>query len=93
MYWSPCPPLPCGLRRSSSAGGLLPSNRIAPVAANAMASLNALAPGRIIAGLGTGYTARRTMGPKALKLADLKEFARAMRVLWSGDIIEIELRK
>lgn len=71
------------------AGVLVPSNRIAPVAANAMASLNALAPGRVIAGLGTGYTARRTMGLKAQKLAELQEYARVMRSLWSREVTEM----
>lgn len=70
------------------AGVLVPSNRLAPVAANAMASLNALAPGRVIAGLGTGYTARRTMGLPAHKLADLREYARVMRALWRGEVVE-----
>jgi 5,10-methylenetetrahydromethanopterin reductase len=37
-------------------GVLIPSNRIAPVAANAFASLNKLAPGRIDFGVGTGFT-------------------------------------
>ena len=37
-------------------GVLIPSNRIAPVAANAFASLNKLAPGRIDIGIGTGFT-------------------------------------
>ena len=73
------------------AGVLVPSNRLAAVAANAMASLNALAPGRIIAGLGTGYTARRTMGLPAQKLADIREYARVMRALWRGEIVETEL--
>jgi 5,10-methylenetetrahydromethanopterin reductase len=72
-------------------GVLVPSNRIAPVAANALASLNALAPGRIIAGLGTGYTARRTMGLKAQKLADIREYTRVMRGLWEGHVVETEL--
>src|SRR5580700_2420057 len=40
-------------------GVLVPSNRIAPVAANALATLNQLAPGRIDFGVGTGFTARR----------------------------------
>jgi 5,10-methylenetetrahydromethanopterin reductase len=40
---------------------LVPSNRIAPVAANALATLNQLAPGRIDIGVGTGFTARRAM--------------------------------
>src|SRR5262247_4824319 len=43
-------------------GVMIPSNRIAPVAASGLASLNALAPGRIDFGISTGFTARRTMG-------------------------------
>jgi 5,10-methylenetetrahydromethanopterin reductase len=73
------------------AGVLVPSNRLAAVAANAMASLNALAPGRIIAGLGTGYTARRTMGLTAQTLAEVSEYARVMRALWRGDMVETTL--
>ncbi|MFP6780260.1 MAG: LLM class flavin-dependent oxidoreductase [Gammaproteobacteria bacterium] len=73
------------------AGVLVPSNRLAPVAANAMASLNALAPGRIITGLGTGYTARRTMGLKAQKLGEIKEYIRVMRTLWDGEVVEAEV--
>lgn len=73
------------------AGVLVPSNRLAPVAANALASLNALAPGRIVAGLGTGYTARRTMGLPAHRLADIREYARVMRALWAGDIVETDM--
>jgi 5,10-methylenetetrahydromethanopterin reductase len=73
------------------AGVLVPSNRLAAVAANAMASLNALAPGRIIAGLGTGYTARRTMGLPAQKLSDIREYARVMRALWRGEMVETAL--
>jgi len=69
------------------AGVLVPSNRYAAVAANAMASLNELAPGRIIAGLGTGYTARRTMGLPAQSLAEMREYARVMRALWRGDTV------
>ena len=73
------------------AGVLVPSNRLAAVAANAMASLNALAPGRIVAGLGTGYTARRTMGLNAQKLSDIREYARVMRGLWHGEVVETAL--
>ena len=42
-------------------GVLVPSNRIAAVAANAFATLNAMAPGRIDFGVGTGFSARRAM--------------------------------
>ena len=48
-------------------GVLVPSNRIAPVAANAFASLNKLAPARIDFGVGTGFTARRAMGLGAVR--------------------------
>src|SRR6202050_4025843 len=43
-------------------GVLVPSNRIAPVAANALATLTQLAPGRHGFGVGTGFTARRGVG-------------------------------
>src|SRR4051812_36620282 len=62
-------------------GVLVPSNRIAPVAANAFASLNKLAPGRIDFGAGTGFTARRAMGLGAVKLAALEEYVRAVMAL------------
>ena len=75
------------------AGVLIPSNRIAPVTANAMASLNQLAPGRIICGLGTGFTGRRTMGLKAQKLSTLREHTRIIRALWRGEIIEWEFEQ
>lgn len=73
------------------AGVLVPSNRLAAVAANAMASLNALAPGRVIAGLGTGNTARRTMGLPAQKLSAIREYTRVMRALWRGEMVETGL--
>ena len=38
-----------------------PALRSVPAAANHFASLNALAPGRVICGIGTGNTARRTL--------------------------------
>ena len=59
---------------SPGPGVLIPSNRIAPVAASALASLNALAPGRINFGISTGFTARRTMGLGPVKLDDMAEY-------------------
>ena len=55
-------------------GVLMPSNRIAPVTANALATLNQLAPGRIDFGVGTGFTARRTMGLGAMKVKDMEDY-------------------
>jgi 5,10-methylenetetrahydromethanopterin reductase len=72
-------------------GVLIPSNRIAPVAANALASLNKLAPGRIDFGVSTGFTGRRTMGLPAVKLADMAEYIRIVQALWRGETVEMEM--
>jgi alkanesulfonate monooxygenase SsuD/methylene tetrahydromethanopterin reductase-like flavin-dependent oxidoreductase (luciferase family) len=69
-------------------GVLIPSNRIAPVAASGLASLNALAPGRIDFGVSTGFTARRTMGLRPVKLADMEEYVRVVRGLLAGETLE-----
>lgn len=68
-------------------GVLIPSNRIAPVAANALATLNRLAPGRIDFGVGTGFTGRLTMGLGAVKLADLAEYVRIVYGLLDGETV------
>jgi len=69
-------------------GVLIPSNRIAPVAASALASLNALAPGRIDFGISTGFTARRAMGLGPVKLGDMEEYIRIVQRLLAGDTLE-----
>jgi 5,10-methylenetetrahydromethanopterin reductase len=69
-------------------GVLIPSNRIAPVAASALGSLNKLAPGRIEFGVSTGFTGRRTMGLKRVKLADMKDYIRVVRGLLAGETLE-----
>src|SRR6266480_1514959 len=70
---------------------LIPSNRIAPVAANAFASLNKLAPGRIDFGVGTGFTGRRAMGLGAVKLADMEEYIQTVMALLREETVEAEL--
>jgi 5,10-methylenetetrahydromethanopterin reductase len=69
-------------------GVLVPSNRIAPVTASALASLNALAPGRIDFAVGTGFTGRRTMGLPAIKLARLEEYVRVVQGLLTGETVD-----
>ena len=69
-------------------GVLIPSNRIAPVAAGALASLNALAPGRIDFGVSTGFTARRTMGLRAIPLARLEQYVHVVQALLRGEMTE-----
>ncbi len=65
-------------------GVLVPSNRIEPVAANALASLNKLAPGRIDFGIGTGFTARRTMGQGAVSLRRTRRYIEIVQTMLSG---------
>jgi 5,10-methylenetetrahydromethanopterin reductase len=72
-------------------GVLIPSNRIAPVTANAFASLNKLAPGRIDFGVGTGFTGRRAMGLGAIRLKDLEDYVRVVRALLAGETVEAEI--
>jgi alkanesulfonate monooxygenase SsuD/methylene tetrahydromethanopterin reductase-like flavin-dependent oxidoreductase (luciferase family) len=72
-------------------GVLVPSNRIAPCAANAFASLNQLAPGRIDFGVGTGFTARRAMGLGAMKLADMEEYIRVVMGLLDEETVETDI--
>ncbi|SJZ84716.1 Luciferase-like monooxygenase [Enhydrobacter aerosaccus] len=72
-------------------GVLVPSNRIAPVAANALASLNQLAPGRIDFGVGTGFTARRAMGFGAMKVRDMETYIQQVYGLLSGQTIDFEM--
>ncbi|MFI6979024.1 LLM class flavin-dependent oxidoreductase [Embleya sp. NPDC050154] len=61
-----------------------PVLRSAPAAAAAVGSLNALAPGRIVCGVGTGNTARRTLGMRPTKTAELESFTAALQDLTAG---------
>src|SRR2546430_3651238 len=72
-------------------GVLVPSNRIAAVTANAFATLNGLAPGRIDFGVGTGFSARRAMGLGAMKLADMEEYIRVVYALLAGETVETDI--
>ena len=69
-------------------GVLVPTNRIAPAAANGFATLRKLAPGRIVFGVGTGFTARNTMGLPAMRLADLREYVRVVQGLLAGETVQ-----
>ena len=61
------------------------------MAANAFASLNKLAPGRIDFGIGTGFTGRRAMGLGAVRLADMEEYVRVVQALLAGETVEAEI--
>lgn len=74
-------------------GVLIPGNRIAPVTANGLATLNRIAPGRIKFGVGSGFTGRRTMGLKAMKLADMEEYIRVVQSMLQGNTVEWQSEK
>jgi alkanesulfonate monooxygenase SsuD/methylene tetrahydromethanopterin reductase-like flavin-dependent oxidoreductase (luciferase family) len=77
-------------------GVAIAGTRIAPVTACALGSLNQLAPGRIICGIGTGNSARRTMGLRPYTLPELREHVSVVRGLLAGGEVEYhegELRR
>jgi 5,10-methylenetetrahydromethanopterin reductase len=65
-----------------------PKSRIAPLTACGMASINELAPGRAILGIGTGNTTRRTMGMPAARLDELREHIRVCQGLFKGELTD-----
>src|SRR6202167_763954 len=72
-------------------GVLVPTNRIPAVTASAFATLNAMAPGRIDFGVGTGFSARRAMGLGAMKLADMEKYIRVVYGLLNGETLETSI--
>lgn len=69
-------------------GVLIPSNRIAPQAANSFASLNSLAPGRLDMAVGTGFSGRRAMGLGPIKMQDLKHYVEVFGALLRNETTE-----
>ena len=69
-------------------GVCIPTNRIPPVTANMLATLNQLAPGRIDWGVGTGFSARRAMGLSAISVETLGRHLRAVHGLLARETVE-----
>ncbi len=66
-------------------GVAIPSNRIAPVTAHSIATINLLAPGRVILGIGTGFTGRNTMGLPPVPLRFVRNYLQQCRALLRGE--------
>ena len=66
-------------------GVAIPGNRIAPVTAHSIATINQLAPGRAILGVSTGFTGRNTMGLLPIPLSILREHVEQCRALLQGE--------
>jgi 5,10-methylenetetrahydromethanopterin reductase len=71
-------------------GVTAPSNRIAPSSAAASATLNQLAPGRIIFAVSTGFTARNTMGLGPIELSAMREYSRVVCGLLKNETVQWE---
>jgi alkanesulfonate monooxygenase SsuD/methylene tetrahydromethanopterin reductase-like flavin-dependent oxidoreductase (luciferase family) len=60
-------------------------NRIAPVTAHSIATINQLAPGRVILGFATGNTARRVMGMPPVPLAEFRRECETVGAMLRGE--------
>ena len=69
-----------------------PLTRHPSVAASAAATLEELAPGRTLLGIGTGFSAVYNVGLKAASLAQLEAYVRAVRGLLADGTAEFEGR-
>jgi alkanesulfonate monooxygenase SsuD/methylene tetrahydromethanopterin reductase-like flavin-dependent oxidoreductase (luciferase family) len=74
------------------AGTAVAGTRIAPVTASAIATVNRLAPGRVVLGIGTGNTAMRAMGQRPMPQAEFAEYVRVLRALLRGEQVEYTYR-
>jgi alkanesulfonate monooxygenase SsuD/methylene tetrahydromethanopterin reductase-like flavin-dependent oxidoreductase (luciferase family) len=70
----------------------IPHNRPATVAAQGVATINAIAPGRTFFATGTGYSSRNVMGLPPLKAAAMRDYARDVRTLLAGGEIPADGR-
>ncbi len=60
------------------------------VTASAIATIEDLAPGRLRAYFGTGFTARNTMGQRGLRWSDLAVYVQQVRGLLAGEVVEVD---
>src|SRR5260370_1015624 len=58
--------------------------------ASAIATLQQMAPGRLMVGFGTGFTGRAGMGKKPLTLASMRAHIVQIRALLRGDVTDID---
>jgi alkanesulfonate monooxygenase SsuD/methylene tetrahydromethanopterin reductase-like flavin-dependent oxidoreductase (luciferase family) len=72
-------------------GVAVPGLRLAPVAANGIATINRLAPGRTFMGIGTGNTAMRAMGQRPAGIKAFAEYIRTVRGLLRGEEVDYTL--
>jgi 5,10-methylenetetrahydromethanopterin reductase len=69
---------------------LVPNLRHPLTQASAIATLEQLAPGRVVVAIGTGFTGRMAMGHKALTWAWTRRYVEQLRALLRGEKVEID---
>jgi alkanesulfonate monooxygenase SsuD/methylene tetrahydromethanopterin reductase-like flavin-dependent oxidoreductase (luciferase family) len=69
----------------------VPALRLAPVAANGIATINRLAPGRCFIGFGTGHTGMRLLGKKPMRLAPFREYVEVVQKMLRGEEVDYAL--
>jgi 5,10-methylenetetrahydromethanopterin reductase len=72
---------------------LVPSLRHVVTTANAITTLERLAPGRVAVTIGTGNTGRRLLGQKPLPWAEVVAYIDQLKRLLRGDLVEIDGRQ
>ncbi len=71
-------------------GVAVPSTRHVVTAASAIAAVHELAPGRVVAAFGSGYTARRAMGQPPVPWAKVERYVEQLRGLLAGEVVEVD---
>ena len=71
-------------------GVLVPSLRHPMVNAAAIATLAALAPGRVTVAIGAGFTGRYTLGRRPMRWSEVAEYVRVLRALLRGEEVAWE---
>jgi 5,10-methylenetetrahydromethanopterin reductase len=69
---------------------LVPNLRHPLTQASAIATLEQLAPGRIVVAIGTGFTGRMAMGQKPLTWKYTRRYIEQLRALLRGEKVEVE---
>src|SRR5260221_14593530 len=72
-------------RMKLATGVAIPSNRIEPVTAHSIATINLLAPGRAILGVVTGFTGPNTMGFSPVPLEKMQAYIEMVGSLLRGE--------
>lgn len=67
------------------------ATRLAPVTANAIATINQLAPGRTFLGIGTGFSSMATMGASPAKIDAFRDYIRVVHGLLHGEEAEFTI--